>query len=93
MNPRNYRIIGATDDEQEFYRCQGVALSNPHSLRPVIVHKAQVGNYICRATRYVAYDLSVSAYMRAVGARLRTEGRRVTAAEWLMDFASYTTVY
>ena len=93
LNPRAYRIIGATEDEQEFHRCQGVALDNPHSLRPVIVHKAQVGNYICRATRYVGYDLSISAYMRASGARLRTEGRKVTAAEWLTDFASYTTVY
>ena len=90
MNPRDYRIIGATTDEQEFHRGSGVCIA-VHPLRPVAVHKADVVAY--RKDRYVGYDLSVSAYMRASGARLRTEGRKVTAAEWLTDFASYNTVY
>ena len=93
LNPRDYRIIGATEDEQEFHRSSGVALDNPHSLRPVAVHKAQVGNYIFRVTRYIGYNLSVSAYMRASGARLRTEGRKVTATEWLEDFVGRSQGY
>ena len=60
---RDYRIIGATEDEQEFWRCHGVALSNrAYSLAPVLVHKSRVSAY-CK-TRYIAYDLSVTAYLR-----------------------------
>jgi hypothetical protein len=84
LNPRDYRIIGATTDEQEFNRRYGVALDNPHSLRPVAVHNAQAAAY--RKDRYIAYDLSVSAYMRASGVRLYAEGRKVTATEWLEGF-------
>ena len=84
MNPRDYRIIGATEDDQEFFRCHANVISSGWNLRPVIVHKAQVAAY--RKDRFVAYDLSVTAYMRASGARMRTEGRKVTAAEWITDF-------
>ena len=83
INTREYRIIGATPDEQEFWRRRGVCLDNPHSLPPVAVHRADVAAY--RADRYIAYDLSVSEYMRRAEVPTRTEGRRVTAAEWLSE--------
>jgi hypothetical protein len=86
INPREYRIVGATTDEQEFYRRGSVCLSNPHSLPPVAVHRADVAAY--RADRYVAYDMSVGEYMRAAEVATRTEGRRVTAADWLSEHLS-----
>lgn len=62
MSTRNYRVIGATEDEQLFCSRGGICLSNPRALPPRIVHVADRAAY--RADRYVAYDLSVSAYMR-----------------------------
>ena len=79
INTRDYRIIGATTDEQEFWRRHGFAI--PYSLPPVAVHRADVAAY--RADRYVAYDLSVSEYMRRAEVPTRSEGCRVSAGDWL----------
>ena len=79
INTRDYRIIGATTDEQEFWRRGRNAI--PYSLPPVVVHVADVAAY--RADRYVAYDLSVSEYMRRAEVPTRSEGCRVSAGDWL----------
>jgi hypothetical protein len=84
INTREYRIIGATTDEQEFHSRGRNCI--PYSLPPVAVHRADVAAY--RADRYVAYDMSVTEYMRRAGVRTRTEGRRVTAADWLSEHLS-----
>lgn len=86
INPRDYRIIGATTDEQEYLRRYTISVDNPWALPPVAVHLADVDAY--RVDRYVAYDLSVTEYMRRAGVRTRTEGRRVTAADWLSEHLS-----
>lgn len=59
---RDYRIIGGTEDEQEFWRKHGNALSSRYNLEPALVHKSKVAAY-CKE-RYISYDLSVTAYLR-----------------------------
>ncbi len=62
LNTRQYRILGGTEDEDEFARRHGNAIGSGYELPPVLVPVSQVAAY--RKERYIAYDLTVSQYRR-----------------------------
>lgn len=78
---RQYRVVLGTEDEDEFWRCRGVALSNERAMPHRIVHVNKINSLPPMYGRRV---LSVSAYATEAELKNRLHGR-MTLQEWLQE--------
>lgn len=87
---RNFRVIIATTDEQEYFRVQGVCPDSYVLPRAVLVARPDLRAY--RATHHIIADMSVGEYIRRcpeqVGRLLRSTCGERTCADVVQAFIS-----
>lgn len=75
---RNYRVVLATDDYEEFIRCSSAPLVEGQALPPVVIHRAAVQDYI--KGLHVTHTLPLALYAQQGAAHYPVAVRRVLTA-------------